>query len=189
MERIRAAFVSRFEEMLTVLRGHSGDEIYPEASQHAEDGALILDPEDELPRRVDAATSEGEEHTIERGEPVPPDREEEFADYPFKVKIHPGTWEAMPLQVKFQEALSDGQWQDLATLLRAWFVAGFWGGFGGYLHSLEGLSFGGRTLSCVLDLGSAELEAVHALLRGIAGFGDEMTEVEKVTFGEAPTLV
>jgi hypothetical protein len=189
MERIRAAFLSRFEEMLTDLRDRFGDDIYPEASQHAEDGALILDPEDELPRRVDAVTSEGREYEIERGDPVAPEGEEDLADYPFKVKVHPGTWEALPLQVKFQEALSDGQWEDLASLLRAWYLAGFWGGFGGYLHGFEGLSFGGRTLRCVLDLGSAEVEAVHVLLRSIAAFGEQMAPVEKVTLGEAPTSV
>lgn len=189
MEQIRAAYMARFEEMLAQMRKETGDEVYPEASQHAEDGGLILDPEEELPRRVDAVTSDGEEYDIDRGDPVPPGGDRDFEDYPFKVKVHPGLWEAMSVQVKFVEPLSEGQWEDLIQMVRAWFVAGFWGGYGGYLHGIEKLSYGGRSLRCVVDLGSSEVDALHVLLHTLASFGEEMTGIEKVTFGEAPTLV
>jgi hypothetical protein len=189
MEEIRNATLARFDEMVEDLRRQLGDEIYPEASQHAEDGSLVLDPDDELPCRVDVVTPEGEEYQLERGDPVAPGSVAELEEYPFKVKLHPGTWDALAIQVKFEEPLSEGQWEDLLVLLRSWFLCGFWGGYGGYLHEIESMSYGGKSLKCVVDLGSAEVEAVHALLRAVASFGEEMAPVEKVTLGEAPAPV
>jgi hypothetical protein len=189
MERIRNDYLARLEEMFEDLRTRTGKEIYPEASQHAEDGSLVLGEEDELPRRIDAVTADGDEYNLEVGDPVPPEGDNEPEGSPFKVKVHPGEWGHLFFQVKFNETLSDGQWEDLASVLRGWFLCGFWGGYGGYLHSLEELAYGGRSAKCYLDLGTAEVEAVHTLLRVLVTFHDESTEVEKVTFGEAPTVV
>jgi hypothetical protein len=189
MEQIRKDFLARFDAMLADMKQQSGDEIFQEASQHAEDGSLVLDPDDELPRRIDAVTSDGDEYDVEPGEPVSAGSEEEFADYPFKVKTHPGLWEAMHVQIKFQEPLSEGQWEDLVGLMRAWYLGGFWGGYGGYLHRLEQVSYGGRSARCVVDLGSAEVGALHVLFSTLASFAEEMTPIEKVTLGEAPTIL
>jgi hypothetical protein len=189
MERIRSEYLARFEEMIEQIRAESGREVFPEASQHADDGALVLDADDELPRRIDAVTEGGDEYNLDAGDLVPPGPEGELDEYPFKVKVHPGCWGYMSFSVKFKEGLSDGQWEDLVAVLRSWFLSGFWGGFGGYLHSLDSLTNGGRGLRCHLDLGTAELEALHVLLRLLSTFNDESAEVEKVTFGEAQTVV
>ena len=189
MESIRDSYVERFDAMISDLRNQLGEDLSIEASQHAEDGSIIFDPDDELPRRVDCATPGGDEYNLETGEPLPPSSNEEFSDYPFRVRVHPACWEAMAVTVKFQESLSDGQWEDFDALLRGWYLAGFWGAYSGFLHSLRGLNYGGRVARCVVDLGSAELMALHNLLHALAGFGGESVEIEKVSLGEAPTLV
>jgi hypothetical protein len=188
VENIREAYAARFEAMVADLRREHGEDLYTEASQHAEDGSVLYDPDDELPRRVDCATADGEEYNLEVGEPTPPATDEDFADYPFKVKLHSANWDALAVSVKFTEALSDGQWEDFEQLVRSWYLTGFWGGYSGFLHSLQQLSFGGRSLKCVVDLGSAEVMALHAFLHAVAGFAGESAEVERVSFGEAPSL-
>lgn len=189
MEEIRKEYLARFEEMLGELRAEVGGEIFPEASQHSEDGALILDTDEDLPRRVDAVTEDGQEYALAAGEPIPPGGDDLLSDYPFSVRVHPSVWGALPIYVRFQEPLAQGQWEDLAQLVRSWFLAGFWGAYSGYLHSLEGFTFGGRSFRCIVDMGSAEVESIHVLLNALAGFSEEMTDLEEIAFGEPPTLV
>lgn len=190
MENVRDEYVHRLEAMVEELQKRHGDDLYPEAAQHAEeDGSLVADADDELPRRVDAATPDGEELELELGRPIVPEKvDEEFGDYPVKVSTYPMVWGALTISVRFAEPLSDGQWEDLHDLVRSWYMTGFWGAYGGFVHRLHDLSSGGRSLKFVVDLGTAETMAVHTLLLSILGFASETGEIDRIALGEAPSL-
>ena len=176
--------------MVEELQREHGEDLFPEAAQHAEeDGSVIADADDELPRRVDAATPDGEELELELGHAIAPENaDDEFGDYPVKVHTYPMNWGALTLSIRFAEPLSEGQWEDLLDLVRSWYMTGFWGAFGGFVHRLHDISSGGRSMKFVVDFGSAETMAVHTLLLAILGFASETGEIDRIALGEAPSL-
>ena len=91
MENVRDEYVKRLEAMVEELQREHGEDLFPEAAQHAEeDGSVIADADDELPRRVDAATPDGEELELELGHAIAPENaDDEFGDYPVKVHTYP----------------------------------------------------------------------------------------------------
>lgn len=82
-------------------------------------------------------------------------------------------WGGVSLKLKVFGEIPDSMVQEVERFIGAWYIVGFFEGFGGSLHSLDDLVVGCHTeyqwLRWRVDMGSADDSALNALINGFRG--------------------
>jgi hypothetical protein len=198
LRAIRAAYADRLRRAYTELSA-SGKVLcdVAVAVDVAQGGGLLLDPASELPSRIDFihvpadAVGGGDSETVEVRSPADdaPESTEPVEGERFVLRVGPGRWDALRVEVDLAVAAGEGAQRDLRELVRAWFLCGYFGGYGGegrgVLHSMARLEVDAQRAILEVDLGSASLRAIESLVDLLEGFAAEVVPVREVRLGRA----